>query len=125
MKDIDHESLTVILSCAGIAVRDWSNDACNDMQASFNRWRGRKPRVGAAWAHKLPSGDFLFIVRSREQDVWRGDRWTNGGYITHYEYEWCIGLVLRRAGLNRKVPLPFFFLCHPHSLDYVDKQRRT
>ena len=119
MRGLDHESLRVALLYADIPVRDWSNDACNDMQASFNRWRGRKPRVGAAWAHKLPSGDFLFIVRSREQDVWRGG--TINGYITHYEYEWCIGLVPRRAGLNRKVPLPSFFLCHPHSLAYVDK----
>ena len=114
----NRERLVGDLACADFPVTE--GDACDAMQASFNSWLASEPAVGAAWAHKLPSGNVLFVVRSREQDVWRGDRWTNG-YITHYEYEWCIGLVIRRAGLNRKVPLPSFFLCHPHSLAYVDK----
>ena len=93
-----------------------------EYQGEVDAWVESDPPVGSTL--RLMIGTFaLTITRLRHcQD---NHCWHNGVNGMTGECEYYYSYLLGRAGLNRKVPLPSFFLCHPHSLVHVDKQLGT
>ena len=95
----------------------------DSVQESVNEWVDSEPAVDSVKRFSLDNGWALVLKRQNESDV------SYSSYGCSYddpEYYFWFELELERgAGLNRKVPLPSFFLCHPHSLACLDKWRRT
>ena len=107
-----HQSLTKY----GSNEPDLVNVLTDSVQESVNEWVDSEPAVDSVKRFSLDNGRALVLKRQNESDV---DACSCCGQVDESEY--YFRFELEEGQGNRKVPLPLFFLCHPHSLACLDK----
>ena len=94
---------------------DLVNMLTDSVQESVNAWVDSKPAVKSVERFPLDNGRVLVLKRQNEDSV---DACSCCGQVDESEY--YFRFELERGQGNLAVPLPLFFLYHPHLLVFAD-----